>query len=81
MCSAKEICPEHELEIGDWPFGSHERGAREGGLFKHTFQPYVDENMTANPITITSPGHRNQMMRDLNIVPRGKKRGMPGQMV
>jgi hypothetical protein len=62
-------------------------------LFKHTFKPYFDEHVAHGKDVIkedgeyvtgtwvTGPGHRAQVMRDNKTEFRGKKRGMPGQMV
>lgn len=81
-----------ELKIGEWPWCPHGE-ARDGGLFAYSFEPYFDEHVAhgsdfivqdgekVQGTWITGPGHRAQVMRDNHTEFRGRKRGMPGQMI
>ena len=47
-----------ELQVGMWPYCPHP-----STLAYHPFKPYLDENISTEPVWITNPGDRNKLMR------------------
>ena len=59
-----EPCPEcrKPLEIGEWPYCPHGfPGAGVFGFKPHA--PYVDYNISTEPVTITNPGDKAKYLR------------------
>jgi len=61
-----EVCGK-ELEIGEWPYCPH------GSAFRRQpFKPWIDENITGEPVEITSLAQWNRLMKENNVEIRDK---------
>lgn len=64
-------CKKH-YEIGYYPFCPHDKVPISIGKRWNGFEPYIDQHVAQRPVEVTSPGHRDQLMREngMEVRPR-----------
>ena len=59
-------------DIGDYPFCPHE-AVKPGPSRYFRFENYVDGHVAPQPIEVTSPGHRDRLMKEHALVERPRE--------
>ena len=70
LCS---VC-KHRYDIGDYPFCPHDKVTMGTSRYErhYRFENYVDNHIGPQPVEVTSPGHRDRLMKEraLEVRPR-----------
>ena len=59
-------------DFGDWPYCPHGKVKSSPSRF-FRFENYVDDHVAPQPIEVTSPGHRERLMKEHALVERPRE--------